>query len=213
MRTGMTDVSYDIYRCRLSTLDPESHDLTPRVTWPHSCSPCAPPSLFIHWIFWQYAASPTHACLHMEQLPLWYTLRKKCSLGMKYVVWHIWQKKDLGHLWICNIRNTNITWGEREKLQHAESSGVIQVGKLLSYFAWPVPVTLLRVYLSTYNSLELHLELHLFLSFLPSLFTGEPFIKSQFPPIFNEIDGEPVIFFNKIDGVPVTGLPDKSRAV
>ncbi len=33
------------------------------------------------------------------------------------------------------------------KIVHAESSGIIHVWKLLSYFAWPVPVTLLRVYL------------------------------------------------------------------
>ncbi len=31
------------------------------------------------------------------------------------------------------------------KFVHAESSAIIHVGKLLSYFAWPVPVTLLRV--------------------------------------------------------------------
>ncbi len=31
------------------------------------------------------------------------------------------------------------------KIVHAESSGIIHVGELLSYFAWPVPVTLLRV--------------------------------------------------------------------
>ena len=31
------------------------------------------------------------------------------------------------------------------KIVHAESSDSIHVGKLLSYFAWAVPVTLLRV--------------------------------------------------------------------
>ena len=30
------------------------------------------------------------------------------------------------------------------KIIHAEFSGITHVGKLLSYFAWPVPVTLLR---------------------------------------------------------------------
>ena len=32
------------------------------------------------------------------------------------------------------------------KFGHAQFSGIIHVGKPLLYFAWPVPVTLLRVY-------------------------------------------------------------------
>ncbi len=51
--------------------------------------------------------------------------------------------------------------------------------------------------------------LHLFLWFLSSLIAGGPSIKVNFPPIFNEIDGEPAI----LDGVPVTGSPCGSRTV
>ena len=36
------------------------------------------------------------------------------------------------------------------KIVDADSSGIIHVEKLLWYFAWPVPVTLLRVYRPVY---------------------------------------------------------------
>ncbi len=53
-----------------------------------------------------------------------------------------------------DVGNPNIQFAilkiER-KIVHAESAGIKHVGTLLSYFAWPVPVTLLRVY----NDVEL----------------------------------------------------------
>ena len=53
-----------------------------------------------------------------------------------------------GHVLMMCIQHLQFSILKTEgKIVHAESSGItsIHVGKLLSCFAWPVPVTLLRV--------------------------------------------------------------------